>query len=40
METYAGAKHGFAVTGHPVYDREASERHWQRLLEFLADALS
>jgi carboxymethylenebutenolidase len=40
METYAGAKHGFAVTGHPVYDREASERHWQTLLEFLTDALS
>lgn len=35
METYEGAKHGFAVTGHPVYDREASERHWERLVAFL-----
>lgn len=32
LETYAGAKHGFAVTGHLVYDREASERHWTALL--------
>ena len=32
LETYEGAKHGFAVTGHLVYDREASERHWQVLL--------
>jgi carboxymethylenebutenolidase len=35
LETYAGARHGFAVTGHLVYDREASERHWQRLLALL-----
>ena len=33
LETYAGAKHGFAVTGHMVYDREASERHWHTLLD-------
>ncbi len=32
IETYDGARHGFAVTGHLVYDRDASERHWQRLL--------
>lgn len=32
LETYANAKHGFAVTGHLVYDRDASERHWERLL--------
>lgn len=31
LETYEGARHGFAVTGHLVYDRDASERHWQRL---------
>lgn len=35
LEVYAGAKHGFAVTGHLVYDRDASERHWQRLLALL-----
>jgi carboxymethylenebutenolidase len=39
VEIYKGAKHGFAVTGHLVYDREASERHWQRLLRLLNDAL-
>jgi carboxymethylenebutenolidase len=33
LETYEGAKHGFAVTGHLVYDREASERHWTTLLD-------
>ena len=33
VETYPGAKHGFAVTGHPVYDREASERHWATVLK-------
>jgi carboxymethylenebutenolidase len=33
-EVYTGAKHGFAVTGHPVYDRDASERHWRTLLQF------
>ena len=33
IEIYEGAKHGFAVTGHLVYDRAASERHWKRLIE-------
>jgi carboxymethylenebutenolidase len=32
LEIYEGARHGFAVTGHLVYDRNASERHWERLL--------
>jgi carboxymethylenebutenolidase len=31
IETYDAAQHGFAVHNHRVYDREASERHWQRL---------
>jgi carboxymethylenebutenolidase len=39
LETYAGAKHGFAVTGHLVYDREASERHWTNLLELFRRTL-
>lgn len=34
LETYDGARHGFAVTGHMVYDRAASERHWHTLLDF------
>jgi len=39
LETYDGAKHGFAVTGHLVYDRDASERHWTRLLDLLNSVL-
>lgn len=37
LEIYQGAKHGFAVNGHLVYDRDASERHWARLLRLLED---
>jgi carboxymethylenebutenolidase len=39
IETYKGARHGFAVTGHLVYDRESSERHWHRLLQVLRETL-
>jgi carboxymethylenebutenolidase len=39
IETYENAKHGFAVNGHLVYDKEASERHWDRLLKLLEEAL-
>jgi carboxymethylenebutenolidase len=39
VETYDNAKHGFAVTGHLVYDKDASERHWQRVLQLLDDTL-
>jgi carboxymethylenebutenolidase len=39
LEVYKGTKHGFAVTGHLVYDRDASERHWVRLFELLGQAL-
>jgi carboxymethylenebutenolidase len=39
MEIYRGAKHGFAVTGHLVYDRDASERHWEALVALLKDTL-
>ena len=39
VETYENAKHGFAVNGHLVYDKEASERHWERLLQLLAETL-
>lgn len=35
LEVYPGARHGFAVTGHPVYDRAASERHWKTLVDLL-----
>ena len=40
LEIYPGAKHGFAVTGHLVYDRDASERHWTRMLQFFRETLS
>jgi carboxymethylenebutenolidase len=39
LEVYKGTKHGFAVTGHLAYDRDASERHWTRLFELLEQAL-
>ena len=32
VEIYPGVHHGFAVPGLPIYDREASERHWDRIL--------
>jgi carboxymethylenebutenolidase len=36
VEIYPGVHHGFAVPGLPIYDREASERHWDRLLSLFA----
>ena len=39
LETYENAKHGFAVTGHLVYDRDASERHWTTLLDLFRSTL-
>lgn len=35
LEVYPEARHGFAVTGHPVFDRAASERHWETLVGLL-----
>jgi carboxymethylenebutenolidase len=39
IEIYDGAQHGFAVHNHRVYDRAASERHWERLLALFHDEL-
>jgi carboxymethylenebutenolidase len=39
LEVYGGARHGFAVSGHLVYDREASERHWATLVQLFADTI-
>jgi carboxymethylenebutenolidase len=39
IETYENAKHGFAVNGHLVYDKDASERHWDRLVRLLHETL-
>ena len=40
IEVYAKAKHGFAVTGHIVYDQDAAELHWRRLLALLHETLA
>ena len=32
VEIYPGTHHGFAFPQRPVYDRDAAERHWERLL--------
>jgi len=37
IELYPGASHGFAIEDLPVYDRAASERHWERLLGLLRE---
>jgi dienelactone hydrolase len=39
LEVYEGARHGFAVTGHLVYDEHSSERHWANLLRLFEDTL-
>jgi len=39
LEVYPGARHGFAVTGHLVYDQAASERHWATLVQLFAHTL-
>jgi carboxymethylenebutenolidase len=39
IEIYDGAQHGFAVHNHRVYNRDASERHWTRLLALFQDTL-
>jgi carboxymethylenebutenolidase len=32
VELYPGVHHGFAFPKRPVYDKDAAERHWERLL--------
>jgi carboxymethylenebutenolidase len=31
VELYPGTEHGFAFPQRPVFDKEAAERHWERL---------
>ncbi len=38
LEVYPAARHGFTMADLPVYDRQASERHWQRLLHLFHEA--
>jgi carboxymethylenebutenolidase len=35
-ELYTGARHGFTMPDLPVYDAQACERHWRKLLELFA----
>ena len=32
VEIFPGTHHGFAFPKRPVYDRDAAERHWERLI--------
>jgi carboxymethylenebutenolidase len=40
IETYPGARHGFAVPDVPVFDRGAAERHWVALFKFLHETFA
>jgi len=40
VEIYPGTHHGFAFPKRPVYDRDAAERHWERLLTLYRRNLS
>ena len=40
VEIYPGTHHGFAFPKRPVYDRDAAERHWERLLALFRRNLS
>ncbi len=39
VETYPGARHGFAVPDLPVFNKEAAERHWTSLLTLFQETL-
>ena len=39
VETYPGARHGFAVPDHLVYDPAAAERHWVALFGLFGETL-
>jgi len=39
LDVYAGARHGFAVTGHLAYDQAAAERHWGHVVELFGASL-
>jgi carboxymethylenebutenolidase len=40
VEVYPDVKHGFAVNDTAVYDRVASERHWERILRLFSENLA
>jgi carboxymethylenebutenolidase len=40
VETYPGARHGFAVPDVPVFDPTAAERHWTALFRLFHETLA
>jgi carboxymethylenebutenolidase len=40
VETYSGARHGFAVPDLPVFDKGAAERHWTALFKLFQETLT
>jgi carboxymethylenebutenolidase len=40
LELYPGVQHGFAANGNPMYNRDAAERHWERILRLFRETLS
>ena len=39
VETYAGARHGFAVSDLPVFNKDAADRHWTSLFKLFQETL-
>lgn len=39
IESYPGARHGFAVPDHPAFNPVAAERHWLTLFKLLRETL-
>ena len=40
IETYPGARHGFAVPDHPMFDPASAERHWNALFKMLGETIA
>jgi len=40
VETYPGARHGFAVPDLPVFNKSAAERHWTALFKLFQETLT
>jgi carboxymethylenebutenolidase len=40
VETYAGARHGFAVPDLPVFNKDAADRHWAALFKLFQETLT
>jgi carboxymethylenebutenolidase len=39
VELYKGVEHGFAFPERPAYDKQAAERHWERLFDLFGRTL-